>query len=91
MTRPVTSTSVATKGAEAVAAAIRQIEALERDPIPYVEERPRRDLTGLAAALAALGLALLVLAKLAEVDLAGATAGAETAAEAADAAARRAA
>ena len=93
------------EGAEAVAAAIRQIEALERDPIPYVEERPRRDLTGLAAALAALGLAGLVLAKLAEADLAeadlagadlaGAPADAETAAEtpteAAGAAARRAA
>ena len=86
------------EGAAAVEAAIRQIEALERDPIPYVEERPRRDLTGLAAALAALGLAVLVLAKLVEADLveaelanAPAEAEAETATEAAGAAPRRAA
>ncbi|GJE61038.1 hypothetical protein MPOCJGCO_3159 [Methylobacterium trifolii] len=56
------------EGAEAVAGAIRQIEALERDPIPYTEQRPRRDLTAYAYAAAALGLALLVLAKLAEAD-----------------------
>ena len=56
------------EGAEAVANAVRQIEALERDPIPYTEERPRRDLTGWAYALAAFGLLLLVLAKLAETD-----------------------
>ncbi|MDP4002099.1 vWA domain-containing protein [Methylobacterium sp. NEAU K] len=60
------------EGAEAVAAAVRQIEALERDPIPFVEERPWRDLTGLAYALAALGLAVLALAKLAEADFASA-------------------
>ncbi|MGU3538799.1 vWA domain-containing protein [Methylobacterium sp. A54F] len=59
------------EGPEAVAGAIRQIEALERDPIPYAEQRPRRDLAGLAYGAAALGLALLVLAKLAETDLAG--------------------
>ncbi|MFG5120442.1 vWA domain-containing protein [Methylorubrum sp. POS3] len=56
------------EGAEAVAGAVRQIEALERDPIPYTEIRPRRDLTGPAYALAAFGLFLLVLAKLAEAD-----------------------
>ena len=56
------------EGAEAVAGAVRQIEALERDPIPYTEIRPRRDLTGYAYAVAALGLLVLVLAKLAEAD-----------------------
>lgn len=56
------------EGADAVVGAVRQIEALERDPIPYTEERPRRDLTGWAYGLAALGLLLLVLAKLAETD-----------------------
>jgi mxaC protein len=56
------------EGADAVASAVRRIEALERDPIPYTEERPRRDLTGWAYGLAALGLLLLVLAKLAETD-----------------------
>lgn len=66
------------EGADAVAAAIRQIEALERDPIPYVEERPRRDLTGLAYALAALGLAVLVLAKLVEADLSSTRRAAQT-------------
>lgn len=60
------------EGADAVAAAVHQIEALERDPIPYVEERPRRDLTGLSLAVAALGLGLMILTKLAEVDLASA-------------------
>ncbi|CAO4182282.1 vWA domain-containing protein [Methylorubrum populi] len=57
------------EGAEAVASAVRQIEALERDPIPYTEERPRRDLTGWAYGLAVLGLLLLVLAKLAEAEI----------------------
>ncbi|UMY16886.1 VWA domain-containing protein [Methylobacterium organophilum] len=57
------------EGAEAVANAVRQIEALERDPIPYTEERPRRDLTPFAYGLSAFGLLLLVLAKLAEADL----------------------
>ncbi|WP_232631772.1 vWA domain-containing protein [Methylobacterium sp. Leaf118] len=56
------------EGAEAVAGAVRQIEALERDPIPYTEIRPRRDLTAYAYAAAALGLLVLVLAKLAEAD-----------------------
>ncbi|GAB6843612.1 mxaC protein [Methylorubrum rhodinum] len=56
------------EGAEAVAGAVRQIEALERDPIPYTEIRPRRDLTGYAYAVAAFGLLVLVLAKLAEAD-----------------------
>ena len=56
------------EGAEAVAGAVRQIEALERDPIPYTEIRPRRDLTGYAYAVAVLGLLVLVLAKLAEAD-----------------------
>jgi mxaC protein len=57
------------EGPQAVADAIAQIEALERDPIPYTEVRPRRDLTSYAYGLAALGLAVLVLAALAEADL----------------------
>ena len=56
------------EGAPAVADAIAQIAALERNPIPYTEPRPRRDLTGFAYALAGLGLFLLVLAALAEAD-----------------------
>ena len=57
------------EGPQAVADAIAQIEALERDPIPYTEVRPRHDLTWLAYAMAGLGLAFLVLAALAEADL----------------------
>jgi len=57
------------EGSQAVADAIAQIEALERDPIPYTEIRPRRDLTWVAYAMAGLGLVLLVLAALAEADL----------------------
>ncbi|MDR7036614.1 mxaC protein [Methylobacterium sp. BE186] len=66
------------EGPEAVAAAIRQIEGLERDPIPYIERRPRRDLTGAAYAAALLGLVLLILGKLAEADLGRAPAPAAT-------------
>lgn len=43
-------------------------EALERDPIPYTEVRLRKDLSALAYALAALGLLVLTLGKLAEAD-----------------------
>ncbi|WP_311274744.1 vWA domain-containing protein [Methylobacterium sp. WCS2018Hpa-22] len=57
------------EGAEAVADAIGQIERLERDPIPYIERRPRRDLAGWAYGISLLGLILLVAAKLAEADL----------------------
>ena len=57
------------EGAEAVADAIGQIERLERDPIPYIEQRPRRDLAGWAYGISLLGLILLVAAKLAETDL----------------------
>lgn len=57
------------EGPEAVADAVRRIEALERDPIPYTEQRPRQDLTGFAYALALLGLIVLALGKLAEADL----------------------
>ncbi|GJD38633.1 vWA domain-containing protein [Methylobacterium bullatum] len=57
------------EGAEAVADAIGQIERLERDPIPYIEQRPRRDLAGWAYGISLLGLILLVAAKLAEADL----------------------
>jgi mxaC protein len=56
------------EGPQAVADAIAQIAALEHNPIPYLEPRPRRDLTSFAYALAALGLCLLVLASLAEAD-----------------------
>ena len=57
------------EGAEAVADAIRQIERLERDPIPYTEQRPRRDLSGFAYGVSLFGLILLVAGKLAEADL----------------------
>jgi mxaC protein len=57
------------EGPQAVADAIAQIEALERDPIPYTEVRPRHDLTWMAYALAGLSLAFLVAAALAEADL----------------------
>ncbi len=57
------------EGAQAVADAIAQIERLERDPIPYTEQRPRRDLSGLAFGASLFGLLLLVAGKLAEVDL----------------------
>ncbi len=57
------------EGPEAVADAIARIESLERDPIPYTETRPRRDLAAAAYVLAAVALAALVLAKLAEADL----------------------
>jgi mxaC protein len=61
---------------QAVADAIAEIDKLERNPIRYAERIPARDLSGFAYAAAALGLTLLLLAKLAEVrlvpDLAGA-------------------
>lgn len=57
------------EGAQAVADAIAQIERLERDPIPYTEQRPRRELSGFAYAVSLSGLLLLVAGKLAEVDL----------------------
>ncbi|GEP10330.1 vWA domain-containing protein [Methylobacterium gnaphalii] len=56
------------EGPEQVAEAIRQIESLERDPIPYTEQRPRGDLTPSAYALATLGLLVLVAGKLLEAD-----------------------
>ena len=70
------------EGPEAVAAAIRQIEALERDPIPYTERRPRRDLSWVAFGLALLGLLLLVAGKLAEADVRRGRGGLPQAAEA---------
>lgn len=54
---------------EAVADAIAEIDKLERNPIRYWERIPGRDLSGLAYLVAALGLGLLLLAKLAEVRL----------------------
>lgn len=56
---------------QAVADAIAEIDKLERNPIRYEERIPGRDLSGLAYTLAAIGLALLLLAKLAEVPLSG--------------------
>ncbi|MFD1301476.1 vWA domain-containing protein [Methylobacterium marchantiae] len=56
------------EGAEAVADAIGQIERLERDPIPYTEQRPRRDLSRWAYGLSLIGLLALVAGKLAEAD-----------------------
>lgn len=76
------------EGPEQVAEAIRQIESLERDPIPYTEQRPRRDLTPWAYALAMAGLLVLVAGKLLEADLQGggrATAGRTAPDDAADA------
>jgi mxaC protein len=54
---------------QAVADAIAEIDKLERNPIRYAERIPGRDLSALMYALAAIGLALLALAKLAEVRL----------------------
>lgn len=54
---------------QAVADAIAEIDKLERNPIRYSERIPGRDLSGFAYSLAAVGLALLLLAKLSEVRL----------------------
>lgn len=54
---------------EAIANAIAEIDKLERNPIRYTERIPGHDLSWLAYALAALGLGLLLLAKIAEVPL----------------------
>jgi mxaC protein len=56
---------------QAVADAIAEIDKLERNPIRYSERVPGRDLSGFAYAVAAVGLLLLLLAKLAEVRLSG--------------------
>jgi len=56
---------------QAVADAIAEIDKLERNPIRYEERIPATDLSWLAYAAAAVGLALLLLAKLAEVTLVG--------------------
>lgn len=56
---------------QAVADAIAEIDKLERNPIRYEERIPGTDLSWLAYAAAAVGLALLLLAKLAEVSLVG--------------------
>ncbi|WP_245292016.1 vWA domain-containing protein [Methylobacterium tarhaniae] len=58
------------ESAQAVEEAIREIDRQERKPISYTERRPQRDLTGFAYGLAALAMALLLAAKLAETDLA---------------------
>ena len=54
---------------EAVAEAIAEISKLERNPITYVENTPRGDLTAYAYGLALLCLLLLALAKAAEVRI----------------------
>lgn len=54
---------------QAVADAIAEIDKLERNPIRYEERIPAQDLSGLAYAIAAVALLLLLLAKLAEVSL----------------------
>lgn len=54
---------------QAVADAITEIDKLERNPIRYQERIPEKDLSWLAYAVAAAGLLLLLLAKLAEVRL----------------------
>lgn len=67
---------------QAVADAIKEIDKLERSPIRYRERIPERDLTAIAYAAAAIGLLVLLLAKLVEVRLdAGASRGASAFAE----------
>jgi mxaC protein len=56
---------------QAVADAIAEIDKLERNPIRYSERIPGRDLSWLTYMAAAIGLGLLLLAKLAEVRLTG--------------------
>lgn len=51
---------------QAVADAIREIDALERGPMRIVERTPRLDLAGAAYVIAAAAVALLCVAKLAE-------------------------
>lgn len=53
----------------AVAEAIAEISKLERNPITYVENTPRRDLSTWAYVLALIGLLILAVAKAAEVRL----------------------
>jgi mxaC protein len=52
-----------------VADAIGEIDKLERYPMIYVERIPRRDLTGLAYAMAGFFILVLVAGKLLEVNL----------------------
>ncbi len=54
----------------ALAEAIAEIGKLERSPITYFERIPHQDLSRWAYGIAALSLAFLVLAKLAEARLA---------------------
>jgi mxaC protein len=56
---------------KAVADAIAEIDKLERHPIRYSERIPGKDLSGVAYGVSAVALALLLLAKLAEVPLTG--------------------
>ena len=61
---------------DAIEEAIREIDRLETDPLPYYETTPRTDLSGLLFALAAVAVALLLAAKGLEVDLHGGSRGA---------------
>ncbi len=57
------------EGPEATAAAIRQIDLLERHPVRFAESLPREDLSTPVFAFACLAILLLVIAKLSEVRL----------------------
>ncbi|WP_330085037.1 vWA domain-containing protein [Methylocystis iwaonis] len=58
------------EGPKATEEALRQIDQLERRPMPYFEKLPRRDLSGTFFAAALGAVCLLLVAKLAEVQLA---------------------
>lgn len=58
------------EGPKATEEALRQIDQLERRPMPYFEKLPRRDLCGTFFAAALGAVCLLLVAKLAEVQLA---------------------
>lgn len=58
------------EGPKATEEALRQIDQLERRPMPYLEKLPRRDLCGTFFAAALGAVCLLLVAKLAEVQLA---------------------
>jgi mxaC protein len=56
----------------AIEDAVREIGRIESNPIPYLERIPRRDLSEGAYIVAAAATLLVLLAKLAEIDLTGA-------------------
>lgn len=67
---PVNYRSYEAEDVEAIGKAIAEISQLERRPISFFERIPQRDLSQYAAAFALLCVALLLLAKTAEVPLA---------------------